>query len=182
MTYPPWSVQTVLVLLVVIAAITDFRSRRIPNWLVLTGFLLGLALNAVLYELEGLKLAGRGFGLAMLLYCPLYLLRAMGAGDVKLMAAVGTIVGAANWLGIFILTSILGGICAILLMSLKGRTRETLSNVAMVLRELAFFRAPYLQKSELDVGNPKAATLPHGVMIALGSLAFLAAGAVWAPK
>ena len=182
MTYPPWSVQVLLVVLVAIASITDLRARRIPNWLVLSGLLVGLALNTILYEVDGLILSGKGLGLAMLVYFPLYLLRAMGAGDVKLMAAIGTIVGAANWLGIFVLTSIIGGFFAVLLLLLKGRTRETVYNVGFILQELAFFRAPYISKGELDVGNPKAATLPHGVMIAIGSVAFLVAGALWAPK
>ena len=39
-----------------------------------------------------------------------------------------------------------------------------------------------VKKEELDVRSPKAVTLPHGVMIALGSLAFLAAAAIWAPR
>jgi hypothetical protein len=48
--------------------------------------------------------------------------------------------------------------------------------------ELIHFRPPYLQKEELDVKSPKAATMPHGVAIAIGCGAFLAAAAIWAPK
>ncbi len=182
MSYLPPIFQILLALIVVVAAAYDFRFRRIPNWLTLLGVILGWGLNIFLFEMIGLRTAAFGLGLAFLIYFPLYLLRGMGAGDVKLMGAVGSIVGPANWFGIFILTSILGGVVALILLLFKGRLFRTLSNVGYMLKEILFLRAPYMKKEELDVRSPKAVTLPHGVMIALGSLAFLAAAAIWAPR
>jgi prepilin peptidase CpaA len=182
MTYPPLIVQLLLSVMVVIAGVYDIRFRRIPNWLVLTGLLLGLALNALLYQGAGLLLSGKGLGLAFLIYFPLYLLRAMGAGDVKLMGAIGAIVGPADWFGIFLIGGLLGGIWAVIVILTKGRVRRTLWNVACILNEVAHFRAPYLVTDELDVKSPRAVTLPHGAAIALGSLGFLAAAALWAPR
>ena len=188
MSYLPPILQVVLALVVVIAAVYDVRYRRIPNWLTLSGVLLGLGLNWwVGSQLGadagfGVLRALKGLGLAFVIYFPLYILRGMGAGDVKLMSAVGAIAGAANWFGIFILTNILGGIVAVCLLLSKGRLRNSLGNLGYMLKELAFFRAPYMQREELDVKNPKAVTLPHGLMIMLGSIAFLVAAAIWAPK
>jgi len=182
MSYLPIVLQAVLALVVLIAAVTDIRSRRIPNWLTLAGLILGLGLNAFLFEINGLKAAAFGFGLAFLIYFPLYLLRGMGAGDVKLMAAIGSIVGPANWFGIFVLSNLLGGVIAIVLLIAKGRLRRTFLNVGYMLKELVFFRPPYLKREELDVKNPKAVTLPHGVSVALGSVSYLVAAAIWAPK
>src|SRR5258706_4003267 len=99
----------------------DFRYRRVPNWLTLSGVLLGIGLNAFLFETPGLWASFRGLGLAFLIYFPLYLLRGMGAGDVKLMAAVGAIVGPANWLGILVLTSLMSGVAALVLVTAQGR-------------------------------------------------------------
>src|ERR1700689_4273619 len=98
LTYLPPVVQVVLVLIVVTAGIYDLRYRRIPNWLVLAGLVMGFGLNTFLFELTGLTRAALGMGLALLIYFPLYLLRAMGAGDAKLMAAVGSVVGPGNWI------------------------------------------------------------------------------------
>jgi hypothetical protein len=51
-----------------------------------------------------------------------------------------------------------------------------------MLKEMVFLRAPYMKREELDVNSPKAVTLPHGAMIAMGSLAYIAAAAIWAPR
>jgi prepilin peptidase CpaA len=161
--------------LVITAGIYDIRYRRIPNWLSLAGVLAGFAVNA--FSGRAL-LAAEGFGLALLIYFPLWLLHAMGAGDVKLMAAVGALVGWQAWLIIFFITSILGGIAALLLMLGKKRFRKTLWNIAYIVSELAHFRAPHLKSEELDVRSAMSLRLPHGAVIALGCLAFLGTGAL----
>jgi prepilin peptidase CpaA len=174
----PLIVKILLVGLVGTAAVYDMRWRRIPNWLNLTGVLAGLALNTALFGWEGLRLAGMGIGLAMLVYFPLYIVRGMGAGDVKLMAAVGALVGPGTWLGIFILTAILGAAIGIVLLLLRRQLRGTLWNVGYILSELMHFRAPYVGREELDVKHPLTLSMPHGATIALGCIAFLAVAKV----
>ena len=88
--------QVLLAILAIIAAVFDVRSRRIPNRLVLAGIVAGLAWNVFEYGLSGFARAGEGLGLGFILYFPLFLLRARGAGDVKLLAAIGTITGPGN--------------------------------------------------------------------------------------
>jgi len=109
---PPPGVEAVLLALVLAAAVYDVRYRRIPNWLSLAGVLIGVALNAFLDQgRRGMFVASMlGLAIAFIVYFGLYALHAMGAGDVKLMAAVGAIVGWPNWFGIFIVTAIIGGI------------------------------------------------------------------------
>jgi len=169
----PIPVQVALLVMVTTAAVYDFRFRRIPNWLVLAGLVAGFGLNSGLGRTAGLRLAAGGFGLAFGVYLLLYLIRAMGAGDVKLMGAVGSFVGAANWFPIFLLTAVLGGMSALILVLAAGRLRRTLWNVGYIVGELARFRAPYMTREELDVKSAKAVTLPHGVVIALGTGVFL---------
>jgi prepilin peptidase CpaA len=173
MSYLPPVMQIILALLVLTAGVYDIRFRRIPNWLVLLGLILGLGLNSFLFLWAGLKLAGFGLGLAFLIYLPLYVLRGMGAGDVKLMAAIGSIVGPGNWVFIFIISGLLGGVYAVILMLATGRFRKTLWNIGYLVGEMMRFRAPHLGKEELDINSPKAMKLPHGAVIALGVMAFL---------
>ena len=121
MSLPPPAIRIFLEVLVIVAAIWDIRTRRIPNWLTLSGVVLGVALNTFLFEISGLWFSLKGLGLAFGVYFLLYLLRAMGAGDVKLMAAVGAAAGWENWLGILVLTSIAGAVAGLLLVAFKGR-------------------------------------------------------------
>jgi prepilin peptidase CpaA len=181
MSFPPVAFQIVLVLMVGIAAVYDVRFRRIPNWLVLTGLVLGLGLNTYLFEWRGARASLLGIGLAFLIYVPLYLLRGMGAGDVKLMAAIGAIVGAANWFGIFVISALLGGVMAIVLLLTRGKLLNSLWNIGFLFQSLGSLRAPYARE-ELDLSSPRSIKLPHGVAIAGGSVLFLAAAWLWAPR
>jgi prepilin peptidase CpaA len=181
MTFPPLVFQIIVLLLVVTAAAYDARFRRIPNWLVLSGLILGIGLNSFLFEWRGLRFALLGMGLALLIYFPLYLLRGMGAGDVKLMAAIGSLLGAANWFGIFIITALLGGVVAVILLLARGKLQRSLWNVGFLIGRIASLKAPYARE-ELDLSSPKSMKLRHGVVIALGSTLFLAAAWIWAPR
>jgi prepilin peptidase CpaA len=182
MSLPPPAVRILLEILTIVAAIWDIRTRRIPNWLTLSGVMAGVALNSFLYGIGGLWLALEGLGVAFGIYFILYLLRAMGAGDVKLMAAVGAVAGWQNWLGILVLTSVFGAVAGLLLVAFKGRLGRTMGNVGLIVTSLARGRAPYKESPELDVNTDRGMRLPHGALIALGTLAFLAAALRWAPR
>jgi prepilin peptidase CpaA len=180
----PPATKILLLLLVLTAGVFDYRERRIPNWLVLAGLLLGAAMNAFLmYETpsatSGLLFSLEGLGLALLIYLPLYLLRAMGAGDVKLMAAVGAVVGPLMWLLIFFFTAILGGIVAAIVVLRKHRVHRTLQNLWMILISFRYGKAPYATNPELDVNSDQGVRLPHGVVIAVGTLGFVVAKTIW---
>jgi len=172
-------VEAVVIALVLCAAVYDVRYRRIPNWLSVVGVLAGLALNGFLDQgRPGLFVSSMlGLAIAFGLYFVLYALRAMGAGDVKLMAAVGAVVGWPNWFGIFIVTAVIGGVMALILVVARGRLRKTFWNVAFILSELRGGRPAYMRREELDVKNPKSLGLPHGAVIAVGTLFFLALSA-----
>jgi prepilin peptidase CpaA len=170
--------------LVIAAAVYDVRYRRIPNWLTVLGVVVGLALNAWLRQQAGpipwwpgLKFGLIGMGVAFGVYFFLYAMHAMGAGDVKLMAAVGAMVGWQDWFAIFLITALIGGVMALILVTARGRVKKTLFNVAYLLNEMKSGRAAYMTREELDVKNPKALGLPHGAVIAVGSLFFLAISA-----
>lgn len=171
---PPPGVEALLLAVVLGAAVYDVRYRRIPNWLSVGGVLLGLALNSFLYQgLPGFLFALKGMVLGFTVYFVLYVLRAMGAGDVKLMAAVGAITGWHDWFGMFLITAMIGGLMAMILVARRGRVKKTLWNVAFILNSIRSGRPAYVGKEELDVRNPKALGLPHGAVICVGTIFFL---------
>lgn len=182
MTQLPFVLALLLAAGVVVAAVYDIRYRRIPNWLSLTLVVLGLVLNLAVPGTPGIAASLIGVGVAALIYFPLYLLRAMGAGDVKLMAAVGAVVGFRNWFFVFFFSVVIGAMLGLLALLARGRLRRAFGNIAQIVRELAHFRAPYAKDEYLDVSSSAAVTMPHGAAIALGSLLYLVlSGPLFAP-
>jgi prepilin peptidase CpaA len=177
MSPPPPAICCLLILLILTAALFDLRSYRIPNWLTFAGLSLALALNAFLFPRTGIFYSLEGLAVASTIYFILYLLHAMGAGDVKLMAAIGAAVGPWNWFVILFLTAIFGALAALVLALAKHRLRKTFLNMGLLLRSLGKGRAPYRANPELDVQNDAALRLPHALAIALATLAFLALAA-----
>lgn len=163
--------EVLLLLFVTAAGIYDLRERRIPNWLSLGGLSAAFGLNLVLHQVSGFWQSLGGLVLAFVIYFCLYWLRAMGAGDVKMMAAVGAIVGPRNWIVIFLFSALIGGLLGIVLVLWRGRVRRTVSNLGYLIYELVHLRPPHLRREELDVS--KGFGLPHAVSVALGSVAFL---------
>src|ERR1700704_3425456 len=109
---PPMPIRITLGLIVLTAAVTDLRWRRIPNWLTLPALPLGLIAQTVYGDgfVQGLLGALGGFAALFVLFA----VGAGGAGDVKLFTVVGSFVGFHNLLVVFVLVTIIGGIAAVL--------------------------------------------------------------------
>jgi prepilin peptidase CpaA len=164
------NIATLLALLA-IAMWFDIRARRIPNRLVLLGLATSFLTQGLLGT-GGVPAWGLGMlsGLGLLL--PLYLIRAMGAGDVKLMAMVGSFVGPTSALSIFISALIAGGVLAILVSIRKGVMVQTLKNVQLMM-SLTLFRSLAERRMSVQVPSGSAADLPYAVAIAAGTLLHL---------
>jgi prepilin peptidase CpaA len=157
------AILTGAVLLSVIAGITDFRSRRIPNWLTAPALFLGVALNTVASGVHGLKVSLLGAGLGLLLLLPFVLLRSLGAGDWKLAGALGAFVGPGVLADLLMGSVFVAGIMALGLVIYKGRLRETMRNMGRLLASLGSFHMP---GQEVSLDNPQALKVPYGVALA----------------
>jgi prepilin peptidase CpaA len=160
-----------LILLVVTAAINDLVSRRIPNSLLLVGWLcvlplqmLGPAPATALAACLGGALAG------FAIFLPLYLMRGMAAGDVKLMATVGAFVGPASAFSIAMLSWCAGGVMALLIIVFQGRLRVAFANVGDLLRPL-LMRAARMPAATEPMRQPSVGSMPYGLAIAVGTMA-----------
>jgi prepilin peptidase CpaA len=172
---PHWLQLITVSIVVLVGAVTDLRTRKIPNWLTLGALPVGFLMAGLLTGTSGLVSAGLGMLLALLIYFPLYLLRAMGAGDAKLMAAIAVFIGPFMWLHLFLAASLLGGIVAIVFTAAKGEFRNTLNRSMEILRQLAYFRAPYASNPTLDIRSARSLSLPHGAVICLSWIVLLVA-------
>lgn len=151
------------VLLAVVAGWTDFRSRRIPNWLTVPGLLVGLAANATLNGRSGFKASLLGIGLGLLLLLPFVLLRSLGAGDWKLAGALGAFTGPILLMNLLLGSVFVAGVMAVALIIYKGRVRQTMRNIGHILVSLVTFQLP---GSEVSLDNPDSLKVPYGVALA----------------
>jgi prepilin peptidase CpaA len=153
----------VLVIGVVAAAVIDLRSRRIPNELTagLTGIGIGLAASAHGNLSIGASLAGLALGLIFMM--PGYVMGATGAGDVKLMGAVGALVGPSMVLTAFLCTSIAGGALALAVAARRGQMAQTIASTGKLIA------APTGARQEIKAA-PALRRFAYGPAIAIGSV------------
>lgn len=170
-----WMVMAVLAVICGLAVRSDLQSRRIPNPLIVRGIVLAGVIHVVAgIQLDPIQIAidwktpvlGLLAGFAALL--PLYLMRACGAGDVKLMAMVGAFVGPTTVLYAALYTLLAGGVLSLVYMLVKGVAAQTLRNVQFLLTDL-FVRASSGGSVRLDPLATTAARLPYAVAIAAGT-------------
>ncbi len=146
------------------AGVFDWRYRRIPNWLTVSGFAAGVAVNTILYRWPGLKAALLGTLLGLGLPLPFVLLRSLGAGDWKLAGALGACLGPRQLLSVLVGTILVAGVMALAVIVWKGRMKQTLVNIAHLLAALFSLRMP---ASELSLDDPQSTKIPFGVAMAL---------------
>ncbi len=144
----------------------DVRYRRIPNELVLLTFIGGLALNTIFGGSHGFLISLGGFGLAFGLMFVLHAFGTMGAGDVKLFAAIGAINGVSLVLPTLMVVALTGGVFAICKMIYSRRTATTLLGVTQVFYGLL----PGQRVPRFEVPADRTYTLPYAVPICFGSL------------
>jgi len=152
------------ILLSVIAGGTDWRSRRIPNWLTVPGFAVGVTLSTFFGGRGGLKDSLLGAGLAFAVMLPFWLLKSLGAGDLKFAVALGAYTGPSRLIDILIGSVFVAGVMALALVIYKRRLFQTIKNIGHILVSLATFRLP---GSHVTLANPDALTIPYGVSLAL---------------
>jgi prepilin peptidase CpaA len=118
----------------VAAAIVDLRTRRVPNWLTLgvAGLGVTLAITQIGTMSLGAALAGGLVGLAVML--PGHLIGRTGAGDVKLLAALGTLMGPKLTLIAFVYTALAGGVLAVIVALQRRRLQASVERMATLVR------------------------------------------------
>ena len=156
-----------------LAALLDWRSRRIPNWLTVPGLLSGVVVHTLIGWWGNHALSGawhgtlfalKGAGLALILLLPLVALRALGAGDWKLMGAVGAFVGWQMFLFVLLGSIFASGIMAMVQVYRTGRVMETLKNMVTLVR--GFFAFGLKKNPQISLDNPRLLKLPFGVAVA----------------
>lgn len=158
----------VLIVVTVTATWVDIREHRIPNWLVVSG----MAMAGVYHVLSpfghgmGFAVAGMAVGMSSLM--PFYIMRTMGAGDVKLMGMVGAFLGTAAVLGAVLATMIAGGVLALIASAYKRALPQLVGNLRTMLIQRDIRRMGGAGPDAIPV-PPSVGKLPYAVAIAAGT-------------
>lgn len=166
MPIPTW-LDLILITLVVSAGVTDLTIRKIPNLFLLLAWCAVLGLRMI--DSAPASSIGHAFGGALVgfvLFLPLYMVRGMAAGDVKLMATVGLFLGPSTTAQACILTWCVGGVMALAIILFKRRWSDAYLNMRSLLRTGS--QAPN------QLTQPSVGAMPYGFAIALTTLWLLA--------
>lgn len=161
-----------------VAAVTDLHVRRIPNALILTGLAVAFAVQCWPHGVgEGSQRWILGLLTGGGLFVPFYLLRGMGAGDVKLMAAVGAFVEPGIAFQIALFTCVIGGIWALAAIVMRRTVKSAGANILAIMLSHV---GPSGGGASVDksVGSASVGSLPYGVAIALGTLGVMMLNAI----
>ena len=149
-----------------VATFTDLRSRRIPNWLVAPFLVAGIAVSAWLHGWHGVGQSLAGFGLGIVLYGFLSFMGGMGAGDVKLTAAIGAWIGPSQLFFALVVTAMAGGLMVFCWAAFGGFLRDLFTSAS----ELTFGWRSRAVRDEMALENPLKRKIPYAPAIAIGTL------------
>ena len=160
------AIIVLLLPLAIIITYYDVRYRRIPNPFVLATLASGLAINSIFGGLAGLYGSLAGCALAFGLMFMLHIFGAMGAGDVKLFAAIGAVTGAPLVLPTFLVVILTGGLLAVVSIIRAGVVITTMQRVLQILVGIL----PGWEMPKFAVPSDRKHTIPYGVAITIGSI------------
>ncbi len=168
--WPYWAVTVFLI----VGAVIDGIQLRVPNWLTLPMIAAGWIYSGIWHGGEGLvwSLVGTGVGLALLL--PAYAIGGMGAGDVKMLAAVGAWVYGWHTFYAFCASTIVGAVLAVLMVVVQGRFRKHYNQFLMIWMEILTVRDPEKLSAIAAQRKPSMMLLPYGIPIAIGTIGYFA--------
>lgn len=152
----------------VVAGVLDLKWRRIPNLVTVGALVLGLALRSLI-GVDAVIAGLLGVGLGLLLSVPFFMVGALGGGDAKLLAAVGAFLGPKDMIGACLLIGLLGGVLALVEAIRRGALRALLLNVFYIMSR---WISPDRRNLEPTLMPPARMTIPYGVPIAVGALAW----------
>lgn len=150
-----------------VAALFDLRFRRIPNLLTYPAMAAALVYHSAMFGWAGFLMGAGGIAVGLGVFLTFFLLGGMGAGDVKLMGAVGGLLGPKGALLAAIYTALAGGVYALILLAIHGVLQETVKRYAVMLMTLLATRNfIYLPPAR----GGKSPRLIYGLPIAAGTL------------
>lgn len=163
-----WFVTLVLI----VAAVIDGFELKVPNWITYPFVLGGLAFGGMTGGWEGLGWSLVGMMVGLLLLLPAYAIGGMGAGDVKLLAGVGTWVWVNHTVNAFCWSAVIGAVMAVLMVVARRAWKHHHDQFWMILNEILVVKNPEALAAIAAERKPRMMLLPYGIPIAVGTISY----------
>ena len=164
------------ILFVAVCIVSDVRTRRIPNVLTGPALLAGIALNAGIGGWSGLQGSLAGMAVAMVVLIGPFALGGIGGGDVKMMAAVGALLGPILVIRSLVAGLALGGVVTVAHLARQMRLKEKLASTGRMAVNAVLSRS--VEPLRLPASGPTAVLLPYSVPLGIGTLGAIALSVV----
>ena len=159
-------IKLILLISTITSLITDIKKRKILNVVTFPTILFGLIYHTLIYGIDGLLFSGKGFLVGLVVLLIPYLLGGMGAGDVKLMAAIGALTGPVFVFYSFIYTALVGGVIALILIMKRDGLLFSVKNF--------YYNIPFLHSNLgsmiIKKDHSNSIVFPYGIAIVSGTL------------
>jgi prepilin peptidase CpaA len=165
-----WITTGILIPAIVLASWIDYRQRRVPNWLNGALALAGFIVQGSLFGVEGLQAAFLGLSVGFGVLIVPWLMGGMGAGDVKLMMAIGAWIG--PWLTLlsFCVGGLVGGAIALVMIAAAGKTWAAYANLMTIAHKVSSRERVFSEFGSAKSFGNTSALLPYGVPLTIGTL------------
>lgn len=155
------------------ASWVDGREKRVPNWLNATLLVAGVLVQCLHPQGAGLwaALGGAALGFAVLIVP--WMMHGMGAGDVKLMAAIGAWFGPSLTLWAFVAGALYGAVIAAIMIIASGRLRQAVANLNTIMVKMSTPGQWFTEFGGAKTFGATSQLLPYGIPLTLGAITIL---------
>ncbi|MHC4695524.1 MAG: A24 family peptidase [Planctomycetota bacterium] len=160
---------------IIVASWIDYSQKRVPNWLNLCLIVVGFVVQGICFGAQGLATGGWGMLVGFGVLIVPWLMHGMGAGDVKLMAAIGVWLGPALTAYAFVLGVGIGALIAMVMILSTGRLRMACANMGMIWAKCTNPQTLFSEFGSAKSFGRTSQLLPYGVPLTAGTLLILAA-------
>lgn len=160
---------------ILLASWIDYAQRRVPNWLNLALLVAGFTVQAYFFGWSGIGVGATGMLVGFGVLIIPWMMHGMGAGDVKLMAAIGVWLGPLLTLYSFALGAVIGGVAAVIMILSTGRLRMACVNIGLIMSKCSNRAALFDETASAKSFGTTSQLLPYGVPLTGGTLVILAA-------
>ena len=176
MEFDFWHVTcAILIPAILLASWIDFSQHRVPNWLNLALAVTGFVAQLLYFGAGGLATGGLGLLTGFGLLIVVWMMHGMGAGDVKLMAAIGVWLGPTLTFYAFAVGALIGGVVAMIMIVSTGRLRVAYANLNVIFVKCLSRDTMFSEFGSAKSFGNTSQLLPYGVPLTAGTLIILAA-------
>lgn len=159
-----------LVLGAILASWNDYRRHRVPNWLNAALLTTGLIAQCALPGGHGAAFALSGLAVGLVPLMLMWCMKAMGAGDVKFMAAIGVWLGPQQTLNALVVGGLLGGVMALALIAARRDWRVATANLGVMMTKMTSVKTAFGEFGSVASMSSSGQVLPYAIPLSIGTL------------